>query len=28
MQDFLIFWAPPLVLIIAIISLFIWGAKK
>ncbi|WP_408011727.1 cytochrome bd oxidase small subunit CydS [Pseudalkalibacillus sp. A8] len=28
MQNFLIFWAPPLVLIIAIIGLFIWGAKK
>ncbi|WP_396125444.1 cytochrome bd oxidase small subunit CydS [Bacillus sp. Marseille-Q3570] len=28
MQDFLIFWAPPIVLIIAIVGLFIWGAKK
>ncbi|MGP4082017.1 cytochrome bd oxidase small subunit CydS [Pseudalkalibacillus sp. R45] len=28
MQDFLNFWAPPIVLIIAIVGLFIWGAKK
>ncbi|WP_414703646.1 cytochrome bd oxidase small subunit CydS [Pseudalkalibacillus sp. SCS-8] len=28
MEDFFIIWAPPIVLIIAIIGLFIWGAKK
>ncbi|MGM7702427.1 cytochrome bd oxidase small subunit CydS [Pseudalkalibacillus sp. Hm43] len=28
MDQFFIFWAPPLVLLIAIIGLFVWGAKK
>ncbi|WP_372508866.1 cytochrome bd oxidase small subunit CydS [Pseudalkalibacillus decolorationis] len=28
MANFLIFWAPPLVLLIGIAILFTWGAKK
>ncbi|WP_408005304.1 cytochrome bd oxidase small subunit CydS [Pseudalkalibacillus berkeleyi] len=28
LENFFIMWAPPLVLLIAIIGLFVWGAKK